>query len=112
MDQIQCPNCGGYDVELTDKPLGLELLMWMGFIFYIIPGLVMIPVVRREYEKRWQLFWEGKTTATCKLCGFEFRASQVPSTPIRPNEQLIQAGRQRLKEEEEKRRKRRLYYDD
>lgn len=109
MAQIQCPNCGGYDIELTDRPLGLEILTIIGFCFYIIPGLFMMRRVRNEYAKRWQLFWDGKSTATCKLCQFQFWASQVPSTPTRPNEQLIQAGRQRLKEEEEKRR--RYYYD-
>lgn len=33
LNQIQCPSCGGYDVELTDKPFLLELMTWMGFLF-------------------------------------------------------------------------------
>jgi hypothetical protein len=105
MDQVQCPNCGGYDVKATSSSSILETLFAIAGLILVIPGLIMFA---NQDRKDWQKFFDGKNTATCQLCKFEFWIHQVPSEPIPPNQQLIQAGRQRLKKEEEKRRR---YYD-
>lgn len=106
-NQIQCPNCGGYDIKPTNTSSLLEMLFTLLGIGLIIPALIM---EANQNQRDWGKFMEGKNTAVCQICKREFSINDVPSTPISPNQQLIQAGHQRLKEEEEARRRRN--YDD
>ena len=108
--QIQCPNCGAYEIKPTNTSSVLEsILTIFGLFIYLVPGLLMMrSQSRRDTEK----FNAGENTAICQLCKYEFWFSEVPSEPIRPNQQLIQAGRRRLEEEEEERRRRRRNFED
>lgn len=100
--QIQCPNCGGYDVELSNFPLGCMMLMILGFVFWIIPGLIALPFFNKKVDQAWEDFWNGNATVRCKLCKREFYVHEIPSSPMRPKKDLIALGRQRLNEEEER----------
>ena len=112
-NQIQCPNCGGYEIKPTNTGGVLEfILTFLGLLFYIVPGVLMM---KNQNKRDSEKFYAGENTAVCQLCKYEFWYSQVPSTPIRPNQQLIQAGRRRQeeeKEEEERRRRIRRHFED
>ena len=108
-NQIQCPNCGGYDIEPSYTGNALEIIFTLlGFMIYLLPGILM---KRSQVRRDWGKFLAGENTAVCKLCKYEFWISQVPIKPIQPNNQLIQAGRKRIEEEEEEARRRR-HFDD
>ena len=101
-EQIQCPNCGGYDLEPDSTATAAQGLLTLALMFIVI-GFFM--AMQQQYRD-WDKFLEGKNTATCRLCKHRFSIQQAPATPISPNEELIRAGRKRLEEE-----RRKKYYD-
>ncbi|MEM2112248.1 MAG: hypothetical protein QXX08_10310 [Candidatus Bathyarchaeia archaeon] len=107
--QDQCPNCGGYDIEMTNAPVGCLILTILGFFFYIIPGLIALPFLISKRKKAEQDIIDGKAPLRCKLCKYEFYIDEVPSRPIKPNATLIALGRKRLDEEEERARQAAIY---
>lgn len=104
-NKVQCPNCGGYDIEPTNTSSLLEMLLTLLGIGLVIPAMIM---EAKQKQRDWGKFFEGENTAVCQLCKYEFNITDVPSTPISPNQQLIQTGRQKLEEDARKRRS----YDD
>jgi hypothetical protein len=78
VNQIQCPNCGGFDVELTNQSIGCLLLMLLGFCFYIVPGVIAFFVYRKKIDQGWEDFFAGNSSVTCKLCKFQFNVHQIP----------------------------------
>lgn len=108
--QDQCPNCGGYDIEMTNAPMGCLFLTIFGFFCYIVPGLIALPFYLAKKKKAEQDINEGKAPLRCKLCKYEFYVNEIPSTPITPNKNLIAMGRKRLDEEEERARQAAIYH--
>ena len=98
--QIQCPNCGGYDIEPTSTTGCLGSALEILGIGLIIPYIILHTA---HQNKDWDLFYEGKNTAECQLCHFKFYESQIPSIPIQPNSKLINDARKKIEEERRKR---------
>jgi hypothetical protein len=101
MGQIQCPNCGGYDLKATPSGDCLEDII----ILATLPFLIGFFLIAESEKNDWKKFHNGTNTADCKLCGYKFYKSELPDTPIPANQSLINASRKRLKEEEEHRRR-------
>lgn len=98
-NQIQCPNCGGYEIQATDTTgcLGITFRI-IGFCFFFIPGLL---IENAQNDRDWKEFWKGSNTATCQTCKYKFYKHQIPRRPIQANKNLIELGHQ--KNEDEKR---------
>ena len=106
MAKPQCPNCGSYDIY-ADKTSGELFSEFLAFCF-VVPGFF---VARRNNERATREFLAGQRTATCNICKYQMWVHELPSEPIRPDEELIRKGRQRLEEERRRRERRRRMRD-
>ncbi len=112
MDQVQCPNCGGYKTTPSGF-FGKSVLFDSSIYLYLSFIPILGDLVRKQREEQiheenarlfeeWQQrFVKGKEKMNCEICGYMFVYSEIPKTPIKPNIPLIEAAKQ----EEEKRRK-------
>lgn len=115
MDQVQCPNCGGYRVyqhvasshlETYTKKLDLiSRLIWGGTVFCSLGLLLLAKGVRDilfKGEEPGTIQVADSYQNTCLLCGYQWIwkvGDPLPQAQVRPD--LIAAGEQRLREERE-----------
>lgn len=101
-EQIQCPNCGGFDIEPTSTTGCFGILLEVLGIGLVIPYFILHSI---HQNKDWDLFYEGKNTVECRLCHYKFYKNQIPPKPIQPNASLINKARKKIEEEQVRQRR-------
>ena len=115
MENVQCPNCGGYRVKnrgdgsSNNKAAAAGILLLLAFVTYgltllLIPFCFLIPNSKPRED--------GSIEYACELCGYKW--FHIPGTPwpaINVNPELIREGAEKLRQEEEERQRRRRMND-
>lgn len=122
MAQVQCPNCGGFDVKVSRYDdgtaiwvvLGISLFTWgVPLILYVMFLIYEQLFDRKGVEaskERKKIAAEknmaGLRRCTCNLCKYDWEWKEGTTYEVQVRPDLIAAGRERLKKEEEERRRR------
>ena len=112
MNQVQCPNCGGFNVieqirwpHPTNIPWNLLFVLFtLGIWIYVWPIRYIM------YLNNPKVFPDPKAPPIhiyiCRLCNCRWQWQEgTPLPDVKVNPDLIRKGAQRLKEEEERRRR-------
>jgi hypothetical protein len=119
LTQLQCPNCGGYKVQVK-KPYAptknnsygysiLELSLAFLFCFFTLGLglLIVVPLMISHNKEVEAQIKSGDNTSwkcTCSLCGYVWLwAPGTPLPPVTVRPDLIKAGEQKNRQDEEER---------
>ena len=81
--QVQCPNCGSYDMIPLDGDVfgALEFVVAIIGLFTLgFSGYVTEPIRRDIWKRNWE---SDSASATCRLCKFRFTLNDYPQVKAR-----------------------------
>ena len=116
LDQVQCPNCGGYLVysyippqpqtqgclySLWENNLNFHTRVWTVFFNLVTGGQFNPFKSRMEKLKRKEKADLETSIFVCRICGYQFnRQEKIDPVRIKNNEGLLRAGTKKLQEDE------------